>query len=99
MASTIPRTAIVTGAAQGIGRAIAIRLAEDGYNVAISDLASQAELLNGVAAEIKQKGRQTVIVIADVSVEKDVENLVQKAVADLGSLEIVRVQTLFQLSS
>ncbi|KAH7922291.1 hypothetical protein BV22DRAFT_667027 [Leucogyrophana mollusca] len=47
----------VCGAAQGIGRATALRLADDGLDVAISDLPSQRSKLDAVAEEIRAKGR------------------------------------------
>lgn len=56
---TPSRVAIVTGAAQGIGRAIALRLADDGLDIAVSDLASQSALLETLAAGIRAKGRKS----------------------------------------
>ncbi|KAK5054469.1 hypothetical protein LTR84_001360 [Exophiala bonariae] len=47
--------AIVTGASRGIGRAIALRLADDGMDIAINDLEKQAPLLQKVKAEVEQK--------------------------------------------
>jgi len=42
---TVPRAAIITGSAQGIGRAIALRLAGDGYDIAVNDLPAKIEAL------------------------------------------------------
>jgi meso-butanediol dehydrogenase/(S,S)-butanediol dehydrogenase/diacetyl reductase len=50
------RTAIVTGCANGIGRAIALRLAQDGFQLAINDLASQEAKLRNLQHEIELKG-------------------------------------------
>lgn len=86
-----PKTAIVTGAAQGIGRAIAIQLASDGFAIVISDIASKQDLMDVVAAEIKSKNAesQTLVVPADVSSEADVNKLVAKTKDTFGGLDVV----------
>ena len=65
------RVALFTGAARGIGRSIALRLAADGLDVAINDIEANADQLEGVADEIRNEGRQTATVIADVSLMID----------------------------
>ncbi|GJJ12695.1 putative secondary metabolism biosyntheticenzyme [Clathrus columnatus] len=82
-------SAIVTGAAQGIGRAVAIRLARLGYNVAITDLPSKTELLDSVITEIKALGRDTLALPGDVSKEADVEEAIKQTVEKLGPLYIM----------
>jgi len=82
-------TALVTGAAQGIGRAIALRLADDGFNVAVNDIASKKGIINSLAEEIVAKGRQSLAVIADVSAEHEVKTLVETVTNDLGGLDVV----------
>lgn len=84
-----PRVALVTGAAQGIGHAIAHRLADDGINIAINDVPDKSEQLEIVAAELRVKGRRALVVPGDVSVELDVINMVSRAVEELGFLDIV----------
>ena len=81
--------ALVTGAAQGIGRAIALRLAADGFNVAINDVASKRSDLDRIAHEIADKGRLTKIVIADVSAHNQVQSMVEDVVTELGGLDVV----------
>jgi len=83
------RVAIITGAAQGIGRAIALRLAEDGLDIAINDIPSKTNALEEVVSEIRQKGRKAIYVTGDVSQEADVQKLVDETVAQLGSVDVM----------
>lgn len=83
-----PRVALVTGGGQGIGRAIALRLARDGFDVAISDLPRAAETAESVKAEIEALGRRATVVPADVTDASDVAAMVDRAVADLGRLDV-----------
>lgn len=82
------KVALVTGAARGIGRAIALRLAGDGLDVAVNDLPNTPEL-NDVVREIENKGRRSLAVPADVSLEEDVEKIIQQVVQKLGGLDVV----------
>ncbi|KAK7052080.1 NAD-binding protein [Favolaschia claudopus] len=81
--------ALVTGAAQGIGEAIALRLAEDGFDVAVNDMASSAEKLQGVVDEIIGKGRSSSKHIADVSKEEEVAKMVEDVVQHHGGLDVM----------
>ncbi|KAJ3839523.1 NAD(P)-binding protein [Lentinula raphanica] len=88
--ASIPRVAFITGAAQGIGKAIALRLASDGFKVAINDIHSKADQLESVAEDIKKThGIETCAVPGDVSVEHEVESMVGSAAKTLGSLDVV----------
>ncbi|KAG2034808.1 hypothetical protein BDR03DRAFT_993591 [Suillus americanus] len=82
--------AVVTGSAQGIGRSIAIRLAGDGYDVAINDLESNKENLEEVRREIVAEfpERRVLIVLGNVSVEEDVKGLVESTVKEFGRLNV-----------
>ena len=82
------RVALVTGAARGIGRAIALRLASDGLDVAVNDLPNTSEL-DDVVREIESKGRRSLAVPADVSLEEGVEKIIQQVVQNLGSIDVV----------
>ncbi|KAK7023158.1 NAD-binding protein [Favolaschia claudopus] len=81
--------ALVTGAAQGIGAAIALRLAEDGFDVAVNDMASNAEKLQRVVDEIIGKGRSSSKHIADVSKEEEVAKMVKDVVQHHGGLDVM----------
>jgi len=81
------KTALVTGAARGIGRAIAEKLASLGAQVVISDvLAEQAQQ---TAQELSGQGYQAVAVPCDVTRPDDVERMVQAAVDRFGTLDIL----------
>ena len=96
MAST--RVAVVTGAAQGIGRAIALKLADDGLDVAVNDIAPQLSKLNDVVEEIRAKGRNSVAVVADVSKEGEVKGMIEKTVEILGGVDCVCLFTFLSFS-
>ncbi|KAG1856389.1 hypothetical protein DFJ58DRAFT_659480 [Suillus subalutaceus] len=83
--------AIITESAQGIGRSIAIRLAGDGYDVAINDLESNKENSEEVKKEIVAEflERRVLIVLENVSVEEDVKGLVESTAKEFGRLNVV----------
>lgn len=76
---------LVTGAAKRLGRAIALRLAGDGYDVAIHYRSSRPEA-EVLAAEIKALGRRTALVDGELSKESEVATIVPRAAAALGHL-------------
>ena len=82
--------ALVTGAGRGIGRAIALRLATDGFDVAINDLPTSRRNLEAVASDISARGRRAYIATADVSSEKQVKTMVDSVANELGRLDVVR---------
>ncbi|KAG2136959.1 uncharacterized protein EDB93DRAFT_1168041, partial [Suillus bovinus] len=81
--------ALITGSAQGIGRSVALRLARDGFDVALNDLPHKDAKLGLVATEIESLGRQACIVPADVTVDKQVKEMVDGAVTKLGGLDVM----------
>ncbi len=83
------RVALVTGAANGIGRGIALRLAADGLDVAVNDIDSAGDRLKEVAAEIEALGVRSTSVVADVSDPDAVQSMVQQVATDLGRLDVM----------
>ncbi|EKD18983.1 uncharacterized protein L3040_006477 [Drepanopeziza brunnea f. sp. 'multigermtubi'] len=83
------RTVIVTGSAQGIGRALAIRLAEDGFDVCINDLPANQARIDETVKEIQALGRSSYGYAADVSKLAEVERLIDNSVATLGPLNVM----------
>lgn len=82
------KTAIVTGASRGIGRATALRLAEAGANVVVNYLQHEQNA-NEVVAECEKIGAQAVAVQADVSKLADAERLTQTAIERFGRVDLL----------
>ena len=83
------KVAIVTGSARGIGREIALKLAEVGADVVVNDIEAAAESLESVVKEIKTLSRQSLAVTADVSSSEDVNRLIETAVKEFGKIDIL----------
>lgn len=81
------KTAIVTGAAKGIGKGIAIALAKDGYNVVVADI-NQTDC-NAVALELQGLGVQAIGVACDVSNPVAVAALFKQTVEQFGGLHVL----------
>ena len=81
------RVAIVTGASRGLGRSMALALAEAGADVAVA-ARSEAELAE-TAGIIEKLGRRAMVIPTDVTVYAQVETLVERTAAALGRLDII----------
>jgi NAD(P)-dependent dehydrogenase (short-subunit alcohol dehydrogenase family) len=81
------KSALVTGAGMGIGRGIALELARAGYDVAIHYNNSKARA-EKVAEEIRALGQRSVTIQADLSKPNQIQGVVDKAVDELGKLDI-----------
>ena len=84
----MPQASIVTGSSRGIGRAIATRLAHDGFAVVVNYAGNQAQA-EEVVAQIQSAGGQAIAVKADVSSPADVERLFAETLSRFGSVDVV----------
>ena len=81
------RVAVITGGAQGLGKSIALAMAEEGANIVICDI--NAKTLPGAQAEIEATGVRCLPVQCDVSSVESVANLFRQAVSELGTVDIL----------
>jgi 3-oxoacyl-[acyl-carrier protein] reductase len=81
------KTAIVTGARRGMGRATALAMAREGANVVVSDISQ--EDCQKVVDEIEKLGRKGLALKCDVSSSDDVEEMVERTVAEFGRVDIL----------
>jgi 3-oxoacyl-[acyl-carrier protein] reductase len=84
----MPKTAIVTGGSRGIGKAVAKRLAGDGFAVVVN-YANNAKEADATVAEIQSAEGRAIAVKADVGNEADVERLFEETVKAFGAVDVV----------
>ena len=82
------KIALVTGSGRGIGKAIAMKLAENGATLVINDVGDVAPA-EQTLVEIKNLNRQATVVMADVSSSADVTKMVETAIATFGKIDIL----------
>ncbi len=81
------KVAIVTGAGQGIGRGITLKLAQKGANIVIADL--NIKTANAVSEEVKALGRKSLAIETDVASSASVNQMVKQVLDDLGTVDIL----------
>jgi NAD(P)-dependent dehydrogenase (short-subunit alcohol dehydrogenase family) len=81
------KVAIVTGAGRGIGKSIAVTLAEAGANVTVA--ARTVKQIEETADEVRQLGRKALVIPADVSRSDQVRNVVEKTVSEFGKIDVM----------
>jgi NAD(P)-dependent dehydrogenase (short-subunit alcohol dehydrogenase family) len=90
------KAAIITGGDSGIGRAVAIAFAREGADILISYLKEEQEDANETARWIMKAGRQAVMLPADITVERNCQDIVNRAVKEFGRLDILVNNAAFQ---
>ena len=80
------KVAIVTGSGRGIGQSIALALASKGADIAVADITPDVEK---TVSEVRQLGRRAIGVTVDITQKDQVENLVARAVKELGTVDIL----------
>lgn len=88
MTSLKDKVAIVTGGSRGIGRAIALKLAENGASIAVN-YAGNTEKAQEVVAEIEKQGGQALAIQGDISKIADIEQVFEKTIQHFGQVNIL----------
>ena len=82
------KTVLVTGGSRGIGKEVALKYVENGYNIVINYVSSNTDV-EELKKEFEQKGAEALILKADVTNTQEVENVVNKAIEKFGTIDVL----------
>jgi 3-oxoacyl-[acyl-carrier protein] reductase len=85
---TARKAALITGAGKNIGRAVALGLAEDGFDIAVNG-ASDRAAAESVAAEVRTLGRKAVVLMGDVGTRAECARIAAEALAAFGTVDVL----------
>jgi 3-oxoacyl-[acyl-carrier protein] reductase len=85
---TARKAALITGAGKNIGRAVALGLAEDGFDIAVNG-ASDRAAAESVAAEVRALGRKAVVLMGDVGTRAECARIAAEALAAFGTVDVL----------
>lgn len=83
------KSVLITGSSRGIGKAIALRLAKDGFNVAVTDLKKEEKEGQVLVEEIQKIGVKAVFIPLNVTIKSEFENAIQKTYEEFGGFDII----------
>ena len=83
------RVALVTGSGQGLGKAIAFALANEGADLAINDISLNEAKARETVSELRKLGREAEVFLADVTQESEVQRMVEEIIARFGRIDIL----------
>ncbi len=83
------KTVLVTGARQGLGKSISLGMAEAGADLVVCDRVIDDGKLDETAKEIEATGRQTLSLGGDITIEEDVDNIVNKSLEKFGKIDVL----------
>ncbi len=92
------RRAVITGGDSGIGRAVAIAFAREGADVVLSYLPEESDDAEVTAGHVRDTGRRAVLVPGDIREEAHCTEIVDRAVAELGGLDVLVVNAAYQMA-
>lgn len=82
------KTVFVTGGSRGIGKEVALKFAENGYDVILNYVSDKTDV-DGLTKELKEKGAESLILKADVSNVEQVEDVVKQAIERFGKIDVL----------
>lgn len=82
------KTIFITGGSRGIGKEVALKFAENGYNI-VTNYVSDKTDVEGLKKEFEEKGVKSLIIKADVTNSEEIENLVKKAIEEFEGIDVL----------
>jgi len=86
--TTPPRTALITGSGRNIGRAIALRLARDGFRIVVNG-SSDRDACNAVVEEIQREGGEATVAMGDVGIQQDAAHIATVGIDTFGAIDVL----------
>lgn len=82
------KVALITGGSRGIGKEVALKFAENGYNIVINYVSDKTDV-EGITKEFKEKNVEVLLVKTDVTSYEDSENMIKQAIERFGQIDVL----------